>query len=332
MMWIVRNPGGRHADEMVDQKIVSIGWSELGDLSRCKTPEEFYDAVRMGYPGIRPQGVVNAGRQLYKFFHEMQIGDCVVTYDSSRRIYHVGNIVSDAEHDTKASQDYMANRRSVEWKREVSRDGLSLAAKNSLGSTLTIFQPSVEAQHEILSAEASIAEVAKELPPTILSVEVETEDPLESALENSKELIKDKMVRLHWQEMQRLVAGLLRAMGYKTRISPEGADRGKDIIASPDALMLEHPRIFVEVKHRSGSMGAPEVRKFIGGRDPINDRCVYVSTGGFTKEAQYEAERSRVPITLVDSDEMVDLLIAYYDEADSETRALLPLKKTYWPI
>jgi len=331
MMWVVRNPGGHHADEMVDKKIVSIGWSELGDLSRCRTPEDFYDAVRNGYPETRPQGVVNAGRQLYKFFREMKAGDHAVTYDTSRRLYHIGKITGDAEYKENAAADYLANRRAVEWERTVPRDGLSPAAKNSLGSTLTIFQPSTEAQKELLSDISMTEEMAKEPSAATLQL-VETEDPLESALENSKELIKDKIVHLSWQNMQGLVAGLLRAMGYKTRISADGPDRGKDIIASPDALMLEHPRIFIEVKHRSGSMGAPEVRKFIGGRDPVNDRCFYVSTGGFTKEAQYEAERSRVPTTLVDSDDIVDLLIAYYDETDSETRALLPLKKTYWPI
>ena len=47
--------------------------------------------------------------------------------------------------------------------------------------------------------------------------------------------------------MQELVAGILRAMGLKTKISNKGPDRGKDIIASPDGLGLENPRIFVEV-------------------------------------------------------------------------------------
>jgi restriction system protein len=47
--------------------------------------------------------------------------------------------------------------------------------------------------------------------------------------------------------MQQLVAGILRAMGYKTQISPPGVDRGKDIVASPDGFGFEHPRIVVEV-------------------------------------------------------------------------------------
>ena len=50
--------------------------------------------------------------------------------------------------------------------------------------------------------------------------------------------------------MQRLVVGILRSMGYKTRISPAGPDRGRDIEASPDGLGLVDPRIVVQVKQR----------------------------------------------------------------------------------
>ena len=97
--------------------------------------------------------------------------------------------------------------------------------------------------------------------------------------------------------MQELVAGILRAMGYKTLISSKGADRGKDIIASPDGFGFEHPRIVVEVKHRAGQMGSEKIRSFTGGRHK-DDRGLYVSTGGFSKDAKYEAERANIPIML----------------------------------
>ena len=105
------------------------------------------------------------------------------------------------------------------------------------------------------------------VPEVTPTADTEAEDPFKNAALNSRELIKDKIIRLSWQDMQVLVAGILRAMGYKTKISTEGGDRGKDIIASPDGLGLTQPRIFVEVKHRKGQMGAPEIRKFIGGRN-----------------------------------------------------------------
>jgi len=50
------------------------------------------------------------------------------------------------------------------------------------------------------------------------------------------ESLQDRLSKLAWDEMQELVAGLLRSMEYKTRVSPAGPDRGRDIIASPDGF------------------------------------------------------------------------------------------------
>ncbi len=90
----------------------------------------------------------------------------------------------------------------------------------------------------------------------------------EDIIAKSQEFIKDKLSELDWEQLQELVAGLLRGMGYKTMVSAKGPDRGRDIIASPDGLGLREPRIVVEVKHRNGQMGASEIRGFTGGLRP----------------------------------------------------------------
>lgn len=131
--------------------------------------------------------------------------------------------------------------------------------------------------------------------------------------------------------MEELAAAILRAMGFKTRVSEKGPDRGVDVLASPDGLGLQEPRIKVEVKHRARTtIGSNDVRSFLGGLRP-GDRGLYVSTGGFTKEAKYEAERSNSPATLVDLDELARLVVSHYDNFDLEGRALIPHVKVYWP-
>lgn len=107
-------------------------------------------------------------------------------------------------------------------------------------------------------------------------------DPLRDMEMLAFEGIKDRINSLDWDEMQNLVAGVLRSMGYKTQVSPAGADRGKDIIASPDGFGFENPRIIVEVKHRREQMGSQQIRSFIGGRHK-DDRGLYVSTGVLRK-------------------------------------------------
>ena len=57
-----------------------------------------------------------------------------------------------------------------------------------------------------------------------------------------------------------------------------------------------------------------------------------MSTGGFTKDARYEAERSNVPLTLITLQRLRELLVQHYEGLDPVVRALVPLQKLYWPV
>ena len=63
-----------------------------------------------------------------------------------------------------------------------------------------------------------------------------------------------------------------------------------------------------------------------------DDKGLYVSTGGFTQDARYEADRANVPVTLMGLDELVKAVIEYYEHMDAEARRLVPLRRVYWPI
>jgi restriction system protein len=221
----------------------------------------------------------------------------------------------------------------VQWDAEVERDRLSVRTRNSLGSTLTLFRlPDFAAQEIESVAEGQPTDVLQDVPD---DEEVEAEDEislLEQYREAAIEFIKDRISRLDDGEMEELVAGLLRAMGYKTKISEPGSDRGVDVLASPDGFGFESPRIVVEVKHRPNTaMGSQAIRTFLGGRHS-DDKGLYVSTGGFTKDARYEADRAKIPVMLMDLNSLVKALMEHYETTDSRTRALVPLTRTYWPV
>lgn len=267
--------------------------------------------------------------QVYRFKSEIKQGDRILTYDPSTRVYLVGTISGDYEWNPDIVGD-LPNIRKVQWESEVSRDDLSVPTKYVLGAISTLFQLTEEATDEI--ERVIKGEISKISSDQSIEEAEETEDLARDLRSKSRELIKDKLTKLDWQEMQELVAGLLRAMGYKTRISPSGPDRGKDIIASPDGFGFEAPRIVVEVKHRpKDAMGAHEIRSFLGGRHP-NDKGLYVSTGGFSKDARYEAERASIPLVLLDLEDLVKEILRNYKNMDTEAQALIPLTNIFWPI
>ncbi|MFN0219802.1 MAG: restriction endonuclease [Hyphomicrobium sp.] len=332
--WMVRaGRGGQYFESFRDKEIVAIGWVEAGDVSKLQLRADFQRIVRQNYAGAKDQWIVVAAGQIFRFWREMKIGDRVVTYDPTARSYLCGQITGDCEFDGREEIDGLKNKRKVKWAREKPRDRLSIPSLNSLGAILTLFSISENVSNELWSdAETSVRDVDEisllEDTPSVSLQNLGDADV--NAL--SAEAIKDKIAELDWDEMQELVAGLLRAMGFKTVVSPAGSDRGKDIVASPDGLGLVEPKIIVEVKHRTNErMGSQEIRSFLGGRHP-KDRCLYVSTGGFTKDAHYEADRAQIPITLIDFSRLVEQVLEYYPKFDEETRQLLPLARFYWPI
>jgi len=310
-----------YAKDFVAENVIRIGF--LSDASVIGgTQDAVTEKVAKERPEATKRQITTWANQLHKFLNEIAVGDRVLIFDPGTRLYHIGEVTTEVVFDEKHDLPYT---RSISWVGTVSRDELPTTSRYALGAILTLFSVNDEVQKDIetvLSGEK--VTVVDELEEDV--IDTEGEEVLEKAIE----YMKDKIQRLDWEEMQELVAGLLRAMGYRTTVSPAGADRGKDIVASPDGLGLEDPRIHVEVKHRKGTMGAPEVRAFVGGLRKV--KGLYVSTGGFTREAQYEAERSEVSITLVNIDEFARMVIQYYDTFDPEARAILPLKKIYWPL
>lgn len=330
-MWMVRaGEGGFLFDDFKSESLVSIGWHEAGNLSRFKTRADFTQAMSLGLPGAKAGQVAASAGQTYRFVREIKVGDQVVSYDRSERTYLVGSLVGDYEYRPERSTEH-PNMRRVQWSGEVPRDSLSVAARNSLGAISTLFLIPVSVAAEMVSLLTAPKSSVPAKPVVAgLAEPDEVNDLYKDVQSKGFEFIKDRVNALDWDEMQELVAGLLRAMGYKTRVSPSGSDRGKDIVASPDGLGFEDPRIVVEVKHRGASMGSQEIRSFLGGRHD-NDKGLYVSTGGFTKEARYEAERGRIPVTLMDLDDLVKSLLEHYEKMDVEMQRLIPLRKVYWP-
>jgi restriction system protein len=339
--WLVRAGEGAYlVDDFRTGSFVSIGWIELGDASSLKTREQFTQAVARAYPDMRRGQIAMSAGQVFRFAREMKIGDRMLTYDPSRREYLMGTITSDYVY-RPSPEHPQPQIRSVKWDGTVKRDLLSVSTRNSLGAITTLFLLPPEAAAEVerllvagAGADNSAAKVDDELAAAseeLAEENTQVEQIYRDIQNRAFEFTKDKISRLDWQEMQDLVAGLLRGMGYKTRVSPSGPDRGKDIVASPDGFGFESPRIVVEVKHRTGSaMGSSEVRSFLGGRHK-DDKGLYVSTGGFSKDARYEAERASIPLTLMDLDDLVRAILEHYERMDPDSQRLIPLRKIYWP-
>lgn len=332
-MWKV-NAGRRSvfASEFLQRSVVAIGWPEAGDYVSVSSKDELTRLVRGGYPDRTDRQTEVSVGQIWRFLRDVRPGDSVLTYDPSTRLYHLGRI----EGEPRYRPDDIPSlpvQRAVTWSTSVSRDDLSPRAKGKLGAILTLFLVEDQTAKELESIASGGPPAESRFESALTEGEDDVDasvDPLDNLQEQAIERIKDRLLALDWDEMQEMVASLLRALGYRTLVSPSGPDRGKDIVASKDGFGFEPPRIVVEVKHRRGAMGAPEIRAFLGGRH-AEDRGLYVSTGGFTREAYFEAERASNVTHLMTLDDLARALSDNYEKLDERGRALLPLVRVYWP-
>jgi restriction system protein len=160
---------------------------------------------------------------------------------------------------------------------------------------------------------------------------VEVVGTLEEAEETAFAEIKSYLDEMAPYDFQDLVAALIAAMGYHVQwVAPPGPDQGVDIIASGDQLGLSKPRVKVQVKHRTATSSVSDLREFMAllGESDVG---IFVSSGGFTRDAQIEARTHETrTLTLLDLEGLLDLWIANYTKLDEEKKRLLPLKPVHY--
>ncbi len=178
----------------------------------------------------------------------------------------------------------------------------------------------------------AIAELEEGAPEGSSSLEKAAEaSTVEEAEETAWAEIEQYIQAINPYDLQKLVAALLRAMGYHVSwIAPPGPDKGIDILAHNDPLGTSAPRIKVQVKRRVDRVSVDGLRSFMAmlGEQDVG---IFVSTGGFTSDAESEARTKETrKLTLVDLEKLVELWVEHYDKVNESDKLLLPLKPVYY--
>lgn len=153
----------------------------------------------------------------------------------------------------------------------------------------------------------------------------------EAARDQARDEIDRHLAAMPPMDFQQLVADLLGAMDWHVSwIAPPGKDGGIDIVAWPDPLGTKLPRIKVQVKRQQATITVDGLRSFMAllGDDDVG---LFVSLGGFTKDAQTEARtQAKRRVTLIDSSRLLDLWQQHYAKLSEAAQARLPLRPIYF--
>ena len=255
-MWkITSGRGSRLTKEFVENNVVAVGLDDETDFTSVTSREEMRALVAQRVPSLTEKQVIVAGSQWWRFLNELQIGDEVLVYEPDTRNYHFGEISGPARFELGLIPELPVVR-SVSWRTEVPRDALETTTKNSLGAVLTLFKVPADAEMDVKRVVTGEKGSLQADDTGDLDAEADL-DPFSDIEGLALERVKDRINALSWDDMQELVAALLRALGYRTSISAAGPDRGKDIIASRDGFGFERPRRhhYYDLPHSIASAG-----------------------------------------------------------------------------
>jgi len=113
-----------------------------------------------------------------------------------------------------------------------------------------------------------------------------------------------------------LVVDLLLAMGYGGSFKDAGKaigktrDGGVDGLIKQDRLGLD--TVYIQAKRWEGSVGSPELQKFVGSLDGHHaTKGVFITTSKFSDEARKYLDRVTKKVVLIDGEQLAELMIEH---------------------
>ncbi len=356
-LWVVHiSNHAKIANRAQREGFICIGWTKMGDVAAHDTREKMKAAMHRAFPDWSNGSVNSSYGQVFRFAHEMKVGDPVVYPVKGSREIMVGEVSGPyrwAGNDHELVDNDYTNVRPVKWLKTVPRIAFSDAALHSFGSfsSVSTSDEHLEEVNAVLAKESGVAgptvtgRVAPSKPqygsdPTVggtsapaASTESDAIPPPTNAFnlaERCVEETKDYLLR-QWSrtgtDFEEVVAAVFRAMGY-TATTQEGThDLGVDVVAHPDPLGVQPPLIKIQCKSGTGSVGGPAIKQL---RGLLNgpEKGVMVSLGGFSTDAKH-VQQNDADLVLIDGDRFVELFLAHYDRLAPEWRHRFPLTRVY---
>ena len=334
-IWLIRaGSHGEYEEKFIQEKRVYVTWTEL-DVNLVNLSDRPALAFEMTerYPDVKPKAISNWVSQVWPFAHDMKKGDFVVLPLKSQPAIQIGEITGDYHFESAGPSPYY-HWRPVKWIAEaIPRANFGKDLLFTFGAFLTICRVQRNnAEQRIAAMRAN--DWKPETIAAVTNANMATTDELAGDTD-LEELAGDQIAQLiaarfKGHGLTRLVEGILKAQGYTTYRSPEGADGGADILAGLGPLGFDAPRLCVEVKSETGPIDRPTVDKLLGAVSKFGaDQGLFVSWSGFKSNVQKELAASFFRVRLWTRKELLEQLFIHYDRLDDELKAELPLKRIW---
>jgi restriction system protein len=336
-IWLVRaGRSGEYESKFLSDNKIYVTWERYTqDLLQLTSQEELRNSLSLYLPDEKPGAIKNWASQIWPFAHRMQEGDWVVLPSKKKGSIHFGKLIGGYQFHPDGPDPFFHSR-DVEWfATDIPRSNFDQDLLYSFGAFMTICRISRN------NAVQRIIDMSENnWTSTVESVTSITIDDIDDSSESItlidvERFAKDQIVnliktRFAGHGMARLVDAILKAKGYYTYCSPEGPDRGVDILAASEPLGFGTPNICVQVKSGDQPVDRPTLDQLIGTMQNVGaDKGLLVSWAGFKSSVDREVSAQFFRVRLWDQDQLIDELLEVYPDLDEELKAELPFKRIW---
>ena len=336
-LWLVRaGRHGEHEKKFLEENRIYLTWGGLShDLAQKQDRGELRALLEKVYPDSPKGRISNHLGQIWAFSQEIAPDDWIVLPSKQKPAIHVAKVKGVYTFDHKG-EDPFFHYREIEWiAQDVPRTNFDQDLLYSFGAFMTICRLS---RNDAETRVHKMAENKWKYPGTALGIPKKEDG---ESTENSEGLVdlaqvaRDQLAKFiiakfKGHGLARLVDAVLRARGYTTYLSPEGTDKGIDILAAPEPMGFGEPRVCVQVKSGDSPLDRPTLDQLIGAMQNVQaSQGLLVSWGGFKSSVDKEEATQFFRVRLWDQGDLIDQVLAHYDTLDEEIRTELPLKRTW---
>jgi len=336
-LWLVR--AGAHGEfekKFLEENRIFLTWDGLShDLGALKNRGQLRALLEQVYPDTPKGRITNNLGQIWAFSQGIAQGDWVVLPSKQKPAIHVAKVKGDYTFNPDGDDPFF-HYREVEWiVQDVPRTNFDQDFLYSFGAFMTVCQVSRN------DAEQRIHKMAKNewkstgmIPSAKKKAEEEAAESCKG-LEDLVQAARDQIAKLIIAQFQghgmaRLVDAVLRGRADTTYLSPEGPDKGIDILAAPEPMGFGEPRVCVQVKSGDSALDRPMLDQLIGVMQNVQaSHGLLVSWGGFKSSVDKEEATQFFRVRLWDQGDLIDQVLAHYDKLDEEIRTELPLKRIW---
>lgn len=334
-LWLFRaGRSGEYENKFLNDQKVYLTWDQLDvNLTSFTDRSELVSYLMNDYEAKKLGRARNWAGQIWPIAHEMNKGDWIILPSKIKSAIHIGKIIGDYEYDISRGNPYYHSR-AVEWfATDIPRTNFDQDLLYSFGAFMTVCRISRnDAERRVKAMAAN-----RWFTPNVNAYTDPTQ-PAQDEEENLfdlEEYANDAIAKYIIQKfkghgMARIVEAILKAKGFTTYISPEGPDKGVDILAAPGNLGFGEPKICVQVKTSDTPVDRPTLDQLIGTMHNFKaSHGLLVSWSGFKSSVDKEIASQFFNVRLWDQKAIIHELLENYDALEADIKAEIPLKRAW---